>query len=231
MRKAERLFQIITLLRGRRTVITAQQLAQALDISVRTLYRDISALQCSGVPIEGEAGVGYRLRAGFDLPPLMFESDEMLALLVGARMVRAFTDQELASAAQTAEQKIRAILPERLMRRAELQPYCIPVLKRDDPDRLIHLTLRSACEQRQCVQIWYDSLQHEHSQRIIYPLAIIGWRHSWMLLSWCESRQAYRNFRMDRIRRAAPEPRHFTLHAGMSLQHYLQTEMKMDDLG
>ena len=111
MRKAERLFQIVTLLRGRRTVITAEQLALALEISTRTLYRDIQALQLSGVPIEGEAGVGYRLRAGFDLPPLMLTSDEMLALLVGARMVRAFTDRELAQAAEAAESKIRSILP------------------------------------------------------------------------------------------------------------------------
>ena len=231
MRKAERLFQIVTLLRGRRTVITAEQLALALEISTRTLYRDIQALQLSGVPIEGEAGVGYRLRAGFDLPPLMLTSDEMLALLVGARMVRAFTDRELAQAAEAAESKIRSILPDRLLQRADLQPYCIPIVGQDDHIRDIHLILRNGCEQKRAVIIQYHSLEAAKTERCVYPLAIIGWRQSWMLLAWCELRQSYRNFRMDRIERASLLEQRFNTGSTLSLQHYLSTELHMDHLG
>ncbi|MDN3638083.1 YafY family protein [Simiduia curdlanivorans] len=228
MRKAERLFQIITLLRGRRTVITAEQLALVLEISTRTLYRDIQALQLSGVPIEGEAGVGYRLRAGFDLPPLMFTSDEMLALLVGARMVRAFTDRELAQAAEAAEIKIRAILPDKLIQRANQQPYCIPIVGEDDHFRCIHLILRNGCEQKRAVTIDYLSLKSANTQRCVYPLAIIGWRQSWMLLAWCELRQAYRNFRMDRITQASLLDQTFSTGPELSLRHYLRSELQMD---
>ena len=231
MRKAERLFQIVTLLRGRRTVITAEQLASALEISTRTLYRDIQALQLSGVPIEGEVGVGYRLKSGFDLPPLMLTSDEMLALLVGARMVRAFTDRELAQAAEAAESKIRSILPDKLLQRAEQQPYCIPIVGQDDQYREVHLILRNGCEQKRAVNIQYHSLESANTERCVYPLAIIGWRQSWMLLAWCELRRAYRNFRMDRIQRASLLEQTFTTGPHLSLQHYLSSEMQMDHIG
>jgi predicted DNA-binding transcriptional regulator YafY len=94
VRKSERLFHLVTLLQGRRTAMTAQALAEKLGVTVRTVYRDVQALNLSGIPIDGEAGVGYRLRAGFDLPPLMFQADEVTALLVGMRMVQAWTDPE-----------------------------------------------------------------------------------------------------------------------------------------
>ena len=106
MRKSERLFQLVNLLRGRRTAITAEQLSDAMEVSVRTIYRDIQALSLSGVPVDGEAGIGYMLRAGYQLPPLMFDFDEMQALLLGASMVEAWTDPELAKGARQAIQKI-----------------------------------------------------------------------------------------------------------------------------
>ena len=113
MRKSERLFKLfklVTLLQGRRTAITGQSLADKLGVGIRTVYRDIQALVLSGVPIDGEAGVGYRLRKGFDLPPLMVDMDEVTALLAGSRMVQAWTDPELAEAARRAEAKILAVL-------------------------------------------------------------------------------------------------------------------------
>ncbi|MBY4675556.1 helix-turn-helix transcriptional regulator [Marinobacterium arenosum] len=229
MRKAERLFQIITLLRGRRTAMTAQQLAEVLEVSLRTLYRDVQALQLAGVPVEGEAGVGYRLRPGYQLPPLMFEADELLAQLVGLRMVRAFTDPQLAAAARSAEHKVRAILPEHLQRQAEQQPYRVPVLKRDEEARRTHAMLRKACERCQCLTLRYRDLQGEFSERLVYPLALIGWRHCWTLLAWCELRRAYRNFRLDRILEVCVTDRHFETHHQLSLQHYLATELAMDD--
>lgn len=229
MRKAERLFQIITLLRGRRTAMTAQQLADVLEISVRTLYRDIQALVLSGVPVEGEAGIGYRLRPGYQLPPLMFDAEEVLALLVGSRMVRAFTDPDLARAALRAESKIRSILPPDLQQKAARQPYRIPVLQRDERARIVHRDLRRACESQRCVQIDYLDRQEAATTRVVYPLAIMGWRESWSLLAWCEMRQAYRNFRLDRVHALTLLARSFEVTDTCSLQHYLQTEMQMDD--
>ncbi|MCV6606130.1 MAG: HTH domain-containing protein, partial [Porticoccaceae bacterium] len=119
MRRADRLFQILTLLRNRRTAITARQLAETLEVSERTIYRDVQSLICCGTPIEGEAGVGYRLNRQFDLPPLMFSTDEVEALLLGTRMVQAWSDQQLAAAADTAMQKILAALPDNLRHRDE----------------------------------------------------------------------------------------------------------------
>src|SRR5690606_4909576 len=229
MRKAERLFQIITLIRGRRTAITAEQLAEALEVSVRTLYRDIQALVMAGVPIEGEAGVGYRLRPGFQLPPLMFDPQEILALLVGARMVRAFTDPQLAQASLRAEQKIRAILPETLQQKAEQQPYCIPVLARDEPLREIHGRLRQACEQRQKVQIDYSDEKGVETQRIIWPLGMLGWGDCWTLLAWCELRDDYRNFRFDRIIALREAEEGFPLRADRCLRHYLEVVVRCED--
>lgn len=223
MRKAERLFQIITLMRGRRTAITAEQLAQALEVSVRTLYRDIQALILAGVPIEGEAGVGYRLRPGFQLPPLMFDPQEILALLVGTRMVRAFTDPQLAQASLRAEQKIRAILPEILQQKAEQQPYRIPVLARDEPLREIHGRLRLACEQRQKMQIDYTDEKGTLSRRVIWPLGMLGWGDRWTLLAWCELREDYRNFRFDRINAMEETGESFPQRADRSLRHYLDS--------
>src|ERR1017187_9149843 len=115
MRKCERLFKLVTLLQGRRTVITAQTLAEELGVAMRTVYRDVQALVLSGVPIDGEAGVGYRLRAGFDLPPLMFQAEEVTALLVGSRMVQAWTHHELAQAAKQGEAKILAALTPQML--------------------------------------------------------------------------------------------------------------------
>ena len=116
MRKAERLFQIITLLRGRRTVITAKQISEKLEVSERTVYRDVQALMNSGMHIESEAGVGYRLKPKFDIPPLMFEPDELEAILLGARMVQGWGSDTLGQAAETALQKIHSVLPEELHR-------------------------------------------------------------------------------------------------------------------
>lgn len=231
MRKAERLFQIITLLRGRRTAMTAEQLASALEVSVRTLYRDVQALIMAGVPVEGEAGVGYRLRPGYQLPPLMFDAQEILALLVGSRMVQAFTDPELGRSSWLAEQKILAILPPNLQMKAEQQPYCIPVLKRDDEARHTHGRLRHACEQRRKVTIRYNDSNGVHSERTIWPLAMIGWGDRWTLLAWCEIRNDYRNFRFDRITGINETEEFYPLRADRGLTHYInqmQTESEVN---
>ncbi len=144
MRKSERLFKLVTLLQGRRMAVTGKSLAEELGVTVRTVYRDIQALVLSGVPIDGEAGVGYRLRAGFDLPPLMFEMEEVTALLVGSRMVQAWTDPALAAAARAAEAKILAALTPSMLNEISRLPYRIPNYVH--PERETHGLLRRACE-------------------------------------------------------------------------------------
>ncbi|MBI5919518.1 MAG: YafY family transcriptional regulator [Nitrosomonadales bacterium] len=227
MRKSERLFQLVTLLQGRRTAITAQVLAAELGVAVRTVYRDIQALVLSGVPIDGEAGVGYRLRAGFDLPPLMFLQDEITALLVGSRMVQAWTDPALTLAAKAAEAKILAVLkPEALIAISRL-PYRIPSYERAESD--IHGLLRQACETRYKVAIHYQDMKGQESERTLWPLGMVGWGDRWTLLAWCEKRDEYRNFRFDRILSLALLTERYPLHAERNLEHYLTHIVGIDD--
>src|SRR5690606_21746353 len=144
MSKSQRLFELVTLLRGRRTAITAQALAEVLEVSERTIYRDMASLSLSGIAVEGEAGVGYRLRPGAHLPPLMFERDEVLAMMLGLKMVRAATDPGLASAAEGAERRIRAVLSDDLKRALEALPYHIPITARSRAMGELHGLVRPA---------------------------------------------------------------------------------------
>lgn len=227
MRKSERLFQLVTLLQGRRTAMTAQELATELDVAVRTVYRDVQALVLSGVPIDGEAGVGYRLRAGFDLPPLMFRMDEITALLAGNRMVQAWTDPALAQAAKSAEAKLLAALTPAMLIEVARLPYRIPVY--DNGERETHGLLRKACELRLKVAIAYRDMNGEETVRTIWPLGMVGWGDHWTLLAWCEHRDAYRNFRFDRIQRIECLPEQYPLHPQRSLEHYLTEVVGVGD--
>lgn len=227
MRKSERLFKLVTLLQGRRTAITAQVLAEELGVAMRTVYRDIQALILSGVPIDGEAGVGYRLRAGFDLPPLMFQSEEVTALLVGSRMVQAWTDPDLAQAAKQAEAKILAVLTPQTLIEVSRLPYRIPVYERSESG--IHKLLRKACEGRQKVSIAYCDMNGQDSTRTLWPLGMVGWGDHWTLLAWCEKRDAYRNFRFDRIQDIMLLPERYPLHPQRNLEHYLTQIVGVED--
>ncbi|MFV0473915.1 MAG: helix-turn-helix transcriptional regulator [Pikeienuella sp.] len=210
MRRAERLFRLIETLRGRRLAVTAASLAEALEVSPRTIYRDIAALQAAGTPIDGEAGVGYRLDRSYHLPPLMLDGDEALALLAGLRFTRAFTDDELASAAKRAEAKLRAVLDEAGLRRADRSPYAAPALDWAPEQRRLHLMLRKACERRGKLRIAYRDEAGATTERVIHPWLLIRWRAVWTLVGWCELRAAERQFRLDRIERAEPLAETFT---------------------
>ena len=180
MRRADRLFRLVELLRARRHA-TGQWLAEQLQVSLRTLYRDIHDLTLSGVPIEGEAGVGYRLRYRLDVPPLLFNPEELEALLVGSRMVQAWGDAELAAAAGAALAKIHNVLPEALKRLPWLQP------------------LRVAVRERRVVRIDYVREDQTPSQRTLWPLGLFFWGRAWTLIGWCDLRGDFRHFRVDRI--------------------------------
>lgn len=231
MNKAERLFQLVMLLRSRRTAMTAEAIAENMHVSVRTVYRDVQALTLSGVPVSGEPGVGYMIRAGNHLPPLIFTPDELQALIVGSRMVQAFTDQELAQGARSAELKIRSILTEPLQEHAEQQPYRIPILESDDGLRGVHGKLRRACEQRHKIRVLYLDEKQEKTERIVWPLGMIGWTGKWTLLAWCELRRDYRNFRFDRFEALELLEERFKPRDDISIGHYLQSVIGMRDPG
>lgn len=216
MRRADRLFQIVLFLRRRR-VATARDLAQALEVSERTIYRDIEELSACGLPIEGAAGVGYRLRRGFDLPPLMFDREELQALRLGARMVRSWADAELSQAAANALRKIEAVLPEGMDDPGEalyapnLKPY---------PVRLVGLLRRGVTEHRKA-RFAYTREDGTASNRTVWPLGLFYWGAVWTLVAWCELRNDFRSFRLDRIADAEVTEEPFTLQPGQALEDFL----------
>jgi predicted DNA-binding transcriptional regulator YafY len=198
MRRADRLFLLIHALRGRRSALTAQGLAQTLEVSLRTVYRDVADLQRSGVPIEGEAGVGYMLRKGSDIPPLMFTPDELEALVVGTRFVRAFGGVRLGREAATALLKIEAVLPPELRERSSRTRIFAPEVDRLENSGLID-DLHAAVNAAQVLRLNYRDNDARTSEREIEPLCLAFWGGSWTLGAWCRLRQDFRNFRPDRI--------------------------------
>ncbi len=223
MHRAERLFQLTTLLRNRRTVLTARQLSEQLRVSERTIYRDIQSLSLSGVPIEGEAGVGYRLSHRYQLPPLMFDREEVEALLLGARMVSGWGDVDMARHANQAIQKILSVLPDHLRHSDETLPLLVPT--HEDAQRFYTAhsqTIRAAIRVRQCLRIHYKTAEEVSSQREIEPLGLIFWGKVWTLVAWCQLRSDYRTFRLDRIQALEITGAVFAIHEQKSLQHCLQ---------
>ena len=198
MRRADRLFRVIQVLR-RKHVVTAAMLARDLEVSERTIYRDIRDLVISGVPIDGEAGVGYTLRRGFDLPPLMFTSDELAALVLGARVVASWGDQELAKSAQKAIERVEAAVPLALRERVNATPMFAPGFHVPPGvvDRLSDL--RRAIEERNKAWMSYTDPKGNHTERTIWPLGLFFWGKTWTLTAWCELRDDFRDFRLDRV--------------------------------
>ncbi|HEX6883832.1 MAG TPA: YafY family protein [Planctomycetota bacterium] len=220
MRRADRLFQLVQLLRARR-LSTAAQLAAELEVSPRTVYRDVADLIASGVPIEGEAGVGYALARGFDLPPLMFDAEEIGALVLGARMVQAFGDEALAGRARSVLTKVEAVVPERL-RRAFARPewHVSRSLRREARAHLE--TLRRAIDERRKLRLRYEDEGGRASERTVRPLCLAFWGWTWTAGAWCELRRDFRNFRPDRMREVRLLDERFTDEPGRDLSAYLR---------
>jgi predicted DNA-binding transcriptional regulator YafY len=218
MRRADRLFQIVLFLRRRR-VATARDLAQALEVSERTIYRDVQDLSACGLPIEGAAGVGYRLRRGFDLPPLMFDREELQALRLGARMVRSWADPDLSQAAANALRKIEAVLPADLdgLGEALYAPHIHPY-----PVRLVGLLRRATIEHLKA-RFDYKREDGHASRRTVRPLGLFYWGATWTLLAWCELRDDFRSFRLDRMADLEVADETFTLEPGQTLEDFLKT--------
>jgi predicted DNA-binding transcriptional regulator YafY len=198
MRRAERLFQLVQLIRGRR-LSTARFLAERLEVSDRTVYRDVADLMAQGVPIEGEAGVGYRMNAGFDLAPLMFTRDEAQALVAAVRLARPRLDIGLAAQTDTALSKILAVLPAAERAAAESLAVYAPPVGPDEATRERLQTLRTAAEARRKIRVTYLDLKERRSERTVRPLGCFYWSEVWTIAAWCEVRDGFRNFRVDRI--------------------------------
>ena len=200
MRRADRLFQIVQYLRGGR-LVTAAALAERLEVSERTIYRDIADLQVSGVPIDGEAGVGYVMRDGYDLPPLMFTRDEIVALVAGARFIRAWGGAAMARAAEEALIKIEAVLPEVEQRRANQVEIHAIAVEMTPAVRARIDAIEQAVEARRRLALSYVDAEQRPTERVVRPLGLWFWGKVWTLVAWCELRDDFRMFRIDRITR------------------------------
>ncbi len=222
MRRADRLFQIVQHLRGGR-LVTARMLADRLEVSERTIYRDIADLQSTGVPIDGEAGVGYLMREGFDLPPLMFTRDEIVALVAGARMVRAFGGAQMARAAEEALVKIGAVLPEPEKARIARTEIHMPDWVVSDEQRKLIDVLERAVEARDVLAVEYCDEAGKPSTRDVRPLGLWFWGKVWTLVAWCELRNDFRAFRIDRMAGITPAGRTFRPERGKQLTDFYRT--------
>ena len=221
MRRADRLFQIVQLIRGRR-MTTAKWLAQRLQVSERTVYRDVADLQYQGVPIEGEAGVGYRLGAGFDLPPLIFTLQEAQALVVMTRVAQQWLDPALARASESALSRVLSVLPADQRHAAQHTPVYSPPWGLT-PEQQPHLQVwREATLGAHKLSLTYQDAQARRSERTVWPLGSFFWGAVWTLVAWCEMRQDFRSFRLDRIHAVTRLPETFALVDGQRLMDYLR---------
>ncbi len=221
MRRADRLFRLVGLLQRRRTT-TAARLAERLEVSERTVYRDIADLAASGVPIQGEAGVGYQLARGFDLPPLMFNEAEIEAIVLGARMVKAFADPGLAAAAEDVLGKIRRVLPDKLA--SSLDDIRLYGHHFGNPGEVgKHLaTVRQALRQSHKLALGYKDGKSAETTRMVRPLALSFLGSSWLLTAWCEWRQSFRNFRLDRVVSMEVTAQSFAPEPGKRFEDFLE---------
>jgi len=199
MARSERLLELIQALRRHRRPVSGQALAGELGVSLRTIYRDIQTLIGQGAPIDGEAGLGFVLRPGFVLPPLMFSDEELEALVLGLRWVAQRTDASFEHAAMNALAKIAAVLPDDLRNNVEgIGLVAFP--SRDADERRFDLTpIRSAIRAEQMVVLDYADVTGQHTRRTVWPIALAFFERSRVLAAWCELRRDFRHFRIDRI--------------------------------
>jgi len=198
MARSQRLLELIQVLRRHRQPVSGQALADELSVSLRTVYRDIQTLIGQGATIDGEAGLGFVLRPGFVLPPLMFSDEELEALVLGLRWVAQRTDASFEHAAMNALAKIAAVLPDDLRNNVE-GIGLIAVPSRNADARHDLAPIRAAIRSEQMVVLDYADVKGEHTRRTIWPIALAFFENSRVLAAWCELRQDFRHFRIDRI--------------------------------
>ena len=224
MRKADRLFRIVEYLKARQRAVTAETLAAELEVSVRTIYRDVADLCHSNVPIVGEAGVGYMLDRDYTVRPLTFDVDELDALALGAQMVGSWGDRDLARAAKRAVDKIAAVLPDTL--RADMLQAALfaPPSQAREPIRVDFAAVRRAIRTRHKLTFHYKALNGNKTRRTVRPLCLAFFGPVWLLAAWCETRRDFRNFRLDRMSRLATSAESFRDEPGKRLIDYKRYE-------
>jgi predicted DNA-binding transcriptional regulator YafY len=199
MSRAERLLDLLQSLRRRRYAVKGGVLAEELGVSLRTLYRDIATLQAQGAPIEGEAGVGFLLRPGYTLPPLMFTLDEIEALVLGTRWVIDRGDDRLGKAAHNALSKIGAVVPPAIKDGLETNTLLVPTQTRPTVNGKLVECVRDAIRKEAKMTITYRDLKEKTSRRVVWPFALAFFDQALIILAWCEKRRDFRNFRVDRV--------------------------------
>lgn len=202
--------------------MTAKTLSERLEVSERTIYRDIKSLMASGVPIEGEAGVGYALRRGYQLPPLMFDEEEVEALLFGVDVARTYGDTRLATAAESILAKVEAVLPERLRPQLAGKRLFVPEFQANPDVAEMLGEVRGAINDSTRLFLDYEDVEGRGTERIVRPLLLTYWGTTWALGAWCELRQDFRNFRIDRIQKAEPLASRFEEEPGRGLADFVR---------
>lgn len=210
MSRSMRMFEIIQLLRNASSPMTAQKIGELLEVSKRTAYRDIAALKAMRVPIDGEAGIGYIMRPGFDLPPLAFAPDEIEAIIVGLALLQRTGDTGLQLAAARVAMKINDVLPDDVTPQNEDPTLHVSSWMTAQPTGQKTGILRRAIREEECVRLTYQDLSEELTERVVKPLAVLYYIEVVLLAAWCELRCDFRHFRIDRINKLEVTGTHFT---------------------
>jgi predicted DNA-binding transcriptional regulator YafY len=227
MNRTDRLVAMVMHLQGRR-LVRAEDMAAHFEVSVRTIYRDIAALGEAGVPIAGEAGVGYSLVRSYHLPPVMLTADEAAALFVGAEMVRQFTDASLSEPMNAALDKLRAVLPrdrQEHVERLARQTVIVGRPRHGDADPTAQpwlLAVQRGVAQRRVLRLDYRGRELVETKRDVEPLGVVCYGGAWYLVAWCRLRRDVRHFRVDRIRTLAMLDEHFPMRGDFSLTKHLE---------
>lgn len=217
--RAARLIALMDHLRAARRPVSARRLADAAGISERTAYRDIAALQAMGAPIRGEGGVGYVLERGHFLPPVGFTPDEIDAVALGMQLVAARGDPALAEAAERVLAKLEAVAPESArgaLRHERLLARAVP-----SPAQAVLGPIRAAIRDRRKLRIGYRDLAERRSTRIVHPLGLTAFDAVWLLVAWCETKEDFRSFRVDRLEAVEPLREGFPVTRGRELGDFL----------
>jgi predicted DNA-binding transcriptional regulator YafY len=225
VRRADRLLRIVQILRRRKQPVSARIIAEELDVVPRTIYRDIVDLQASHVPIEGEAGIGYVLRKGYDLPPLMFDEQELEVMVLGVRMAADRGDPELARAAQDVLAKVSVVLPDRLSEKMWRAALLVPHRPHGTNTHTFgpHLPLiRQAVRENRKLHLGYLDGDDSKSSRLVWPLGLYFYSHVTIVCAWCELREGFRAFRADRINKCKIDSETFDPKNGALLDAFIQ---------
>lgn len=222
MRRAERLFRIIQIMRTANGALTAQRIAEKLEISKRSVYRDMAHLIGSGAPIDSEPGVGFMLRDEFDLPPLSFTFEQLEALALGAKTLALIADKDMSAAAKEALAKIRDAVPQSHQEKLD-SPHLmvVPPQGINMPQKELR-QVRKAIDEKRILGVTYRALDDKVSERQLYPLALTNFGPIWLMTAWCVTRQDFRDFRMDRFDQMQVQREKFTLAPHQTLEAYLK---------